>query len=61
MDSTESNSLNVNTTVTFRQLNAANRLISVTKRNPSDPCLPCYGLLPEGDSAVGIFCLTEPS
>jgi hypothetical protein len=49
MDSTGFDLLDINTTVTFRRLDARGTGISVTKREKNETCLPCYDLLPEGD------------
>jgi hypothetical protein len=48
LDSLGYSRLNINMTITLRRVNASGSIIGIANSSFSDNCLPCYGLLPEG-------------
>jgi hypothetical protein len=48
LDSVGYSQLNINTTITLRRLNVNGTLIGISNSTIGDVCMPCYGLMPEG-------------
>lgn len=49
MDNLGFSQLNINTTATFRRVDATGKILGYAKSSLKDICKPCYGLLPEGE------------